>query len=47
VALDVKAPTISHQLSRLKALDLVTMRTRGTTHLYRLEADTPLSAFSG
>jgi hypothetical protein len=36
--LDLKAPTISHHLALLKALDLVAMRADGTTHLYRLNA---------
>jgi len=34
--LDVKAPTVSHHLARLKALDLVAMRAEGNTHLYWL-----------
>jgi hypothetical protein len=36
--LDLKAPTVSHHLALLKALDLVMMRSEGTTHLYRLNA---------
>ena len=36
--LDLKAPTVSHHLALLKALDLVMMRPEGTTHLYRLNA---------
>ena len=36
--LDLKAPTVSHHLALLKDLDLVTMRADGTTHLYRLNA---------
>lgn len=36
--LDVKAPTVSHHLARLKALDLVAMRAEGNTHLYWLNA---------
>jgi len=34
--LDLKAPTVSHHLARLKALDLVMMRAEGNTHLYAL-----------
>ncbi len=34
--LDLKAPTVSHHLARLKALDLVTMRADGNVHLYAL-----------
>jgi DNA-binding transcriptional ArsR family regulator len=38
--LNLKAPTISHHLNKLKELDLVAMRVEGTTHLYRLQAET-------
>lgn len=34
--LDLRDPTISHHLSKLHELDLVTMRQDGTTHYYRL-----------
>jgi DNA-binding transcriptional ArsR family regulator len=34
--LDLKAPTVSHHLARLKALNLVAMRADGNTHLYWL-----------
>ena len=34
--LQVKAPTVSHHLAKLKALDLVLMRAEGNTHFYRL-----------
>lgn len=34
--LDLKAPTVSHHLARLKDLSLVSMEPRGTTHIYRL-----------
>jgi DNA-binding transcriptional ArsR family regulator len=34
--LGLRAPTVSHHLSKLKELDLVTMRTEGNTHLYQL-----------
>ncbi|MEO7003250.1 MAG: metalloregulator ArsR/SmtB family transcription factor [Ktedonobacterales bacterium] len=34
--LDLKAPTISHHLARLRELDLVRMRADGNTHLYAL-----------
>lgn len=37
--LGLKAPTVSHHLSRLKELNLVAMRAEGTTHLYRLNVD--------
>ncbi len=36
VLLDLKAPTVSHHLARLKALDLVAMRADGVTHTYWL-----------
>lgn len=34
--LGLKAPTVSHHLSKLKEASLVTMRSSGTTHLYSL-----------
>ena len=34
--LKLRAPTVSHHLAKLKELDLVSMRTDGTTHLYSL-----------
>lgn len=34
--LDLRAPTVSHHLARLKSLDLVEMKTEGNTHLYKL-----------
>lgn len=34
--LDLRAPTVSHHLARLKEIGLVTMRSEGTTHLYSL-----------
>ena len=37
--LDVRPPTVSHHLNRLKALDLVRMRAEGTSHVYRLNSD--------
>ncbi len=37
--LDLRAPTVSHHLPRLRELGLVTMRAEGNTHLYRLDAD--------
>ena len=43
--LDLKAPTVSHHLARLKALQLVEMRAEGNTHLYRLNI-TPLKTLS-
>ena len=38
--LQLKAPTISHHLTRLKELGLVKMRTDGNTHYYQLDAET-------
>jgi len=35
--LKLKEPTVSHHLSVLKTLDLVTLRADGTTHWYRLD----------
>ncbi|HEU5375232.1 MAG TPA: metalloregulator ArsR/SmtB family transcription factor [Ktedonobacteraceae bacterium] len=37
--LQLKAPTISHHLARLKESGLVTMRSAGNTHFYRLDAE--------
>jgi predicted transcriptional regulator len=37
--LELKAPTISHHLAKLKALGLVDMRSEGNTHIYRLDAE--------
>ena len=37
--LDLKAPTVSHHLSKLADLGLVQMRREGNDHLYRLDAD--------
>ena len=37
--LDLKGPTVSHHLARLKGLGLVSMRAEGNTHLYRLDGD--------
>jgi DNA-binding transcriptional ArsR family regulator len=34
--LQLKEPTVSHHLSKLKELDLVQMRPEGNTHLYQL-----------
>ena len=34
--LGLRAPTVSHHLSKLKEVALVTMRTDGNTHLYQL-----------
>jgi hypothetical protein len=39
VLLDLKAPTISHHLAKLKALNLVTLSPEGNTHLYRLNLE--------
>lgn len=38
--LQLRAPTISHHLARLKELGLVRMRSEGNTHFYRLDAET-------
>ena len=37
--LDLKGPTVSHHLARLRGLGLVTMRAEGNTHHYRLDGD--------
>ena len=37
--LALKGPTVSHHLTRLKGLGLVTMRSEGNTHLYKLDGD--------
>lgn len=37
--LDLKAPTVSHHLAKLKEVGLVMMNSEGTTHVYRLNAD--------
>src|ERR1700750_958582 len=37
--LQLKAPTISHHLARLKELKLVRMRSDGNTHFYQLDAE--------
>lgn len=37
--LEVKEPTVSHHLNRLKELNLVTMRAEGNVHLYRLNPE--------
>ena len=38
--LEVRPPTISHHLARLREAGLVQMRAEGTTHLYHLNTDT-------
>src|SRR5215467_1145263 len=38
--LNLKAPTVSHHLNKLKDLELVEMRADGNTHLYRLKPET-------
>jgi predicted transcriptional regulator len=40
VLLQLKEPTISHHLAKLKEVNLVTMRPEGNTHLYQLESGT-------
>ena len=37
--LDLRAPTVSHHLSRLKEIKLVSMRSEGTTHFYALNTE--------
>lgn len=38
--LQLKEPTVSHHLAKLKGLNLVQMRSMGNTHLYKLNRDT-------
>ena len=38
--LQLKEPTVSHHLNKLKELNLVEMRSQGNAHLYKLNADT-------
>lgn len=38
--LELKEPTVSHHLMKLKELNLVEMRSLGNTHLYKLNGDT-------
>lgn len=37
--LNLKEPTVSHHLGKLKELNLVTMRPEGNTHLYQLNSE--------
>jgi hypothetical protein len=37
--LELREPTVSHHLAKLKELDLVEMHTDGNTHLYRLNPE--------
>jgi predicted transcriptional regulator len=37
--LELRAPTVSHHLTRLRELGLVTMRADGNVHFYRLDLD--------
>jgi DNA-binding transcriptional ArsR family regulator len=37
--LELKEPTVSHHLNKLKALQLVQMRSEGNTHLYKLNQE--------
>jgi len=37
--LDLRAPTVSHHLARLRDVGLVSMRSAGNVHIYRLELD--------
>jgi hypothetical protein len=41
--LQLKEPTVSHHLSKLKALNLVQMRPEGNTHFYRLDSESLLA----
>jgi hypothetical protein len=43
--LGLRAPTVSHHLAKLKEISLVSMRSRGTSHVYSLNFD-ELRAFS-
>lgn len=43
--LGLRAPTVSHHLAKLKDISLVSMRSRGTSHVYSLNFD-ELRAFS-
>ena len=38
--LQLREPTVSHHLNKLKELDLVVMRSQGNTHFYQLNKDT-------
>jgi hypothetical protein len=38
-ALDVRQPTVSHHLAKLRLLGLVTLRKEGQTHFYALDED--------
>ena len=38
--LQLKEPTVSHHLNKLKQQNLVSMRSQGNTHFYKLNADT-------
>ncbi|MDX2242971.1 MAG: metalloregulator ArsR/SmtB family transcription factor [Leptolyngbyaceae cyanobacterium bins.302] len=38
--LNLKEPTVSHHLTKLKELDLVQMRPQGNSHLYQLKSET-------
>ncbi|PLZ98181.1 ArsR family transcriptional regulator [Fischerella thermalis CCMEE 5268] len=40
VLLQLKEPTVSHHLAKLREVNLVTMRPEGNTHLYQLESGT-------
>src|SRR5215203_4467166 len=37
--LELRPPTVSHHLAKLRAVGLVKMRSDGTSHLYRLDGD--------
>src|SRR5690348_17271111 len=45
--LQLKAPTVSHHLARLKELDLVGMRSEGNSHIYWQNAEALRNASKG
>ena len=45
--LQLRAPTVSHHLAKLKELDLVGMRPEGNTHIYWLNSETLRNASKG
>src|SRR5437762_12820308 len=45
--LQLRAPTVSHHLAKLKELDLVGMRPEGNTHIYWLNAEALRSTSKG
>ncbi len=45
--LELRAPTVSHHLAKLKEPGFVSMRSEGNTHLYRLDAEALRNASKG